>query len=97
MPRSACDSLSVVGQTRDGDGSLTPRALRVRLRRREAARALEAGLRRDGRRVLGLRETRKGGDRPRGQQAISVEVAGRDLADYDRILGMTGDDLAEVA
>jgi transposase len=36
-------------------------------------------------------------DRPRGQQAISVEVAGRDLADYDRILGMTGDDLAEVA
>jgi hypothetical protein len=36
-------------------------------------------------------------DRPRGRQAAQVEVAGRDLADYDRICGVTGDDLAEVA
>jgi hypothetical protein len=35
-------------------------------------------------------------DRPRGQAASTVEVAGRDLAVYDRLLG-TGDVLAEVA
>jgi hypothetical protein len=36
-------------------------------------------------------------DRPRGQNAAQVEVAGRDLADYDRILGVAGDELPEVA
>jgi transposase len=36
-------------------------------------------------------------ERPRGQKATSVEVAGRDLADYDRICGVAGNDLAEVA
>jgi transposase len=35
-------------------------------------------------------------DRPRGQAATAVEVAGRDLADYDRLLG-TDDELAGVA
>ncbi|GAA2708948.1 IS21 family transposase [Micromonospora olivasterospora] len=34
-------------------------------------------------------------DRPRGRAA--AQVACRDLADYDRILGTSGDDLAEVA
>jgi transposase len=39
-------------------------------------------------------------DRPRGRHPVQVEVAGRDLADYDRICGTgadAGDDLAEVA
>jgi len=36
-------------------------------------------------------------DRPRGRNTAQVEVAGRDLADYDRILGVSGDDLPEVA
>lgn len=36
-------------------------------------------------------------DRPRGQHGTVVEVASRDLADYDRLCGVTGDDLAEVA
>jgi transposase len=36
-------------------------------------------------------------DRPRGHHAAQVEVAGRDLADYDRLCGVAGDDLAEVA
>jgi transposase len=35
-------------------------------------------------------------DRPRGT-AAGAEVAGRDLADYDRILGVAGDELSEVA
>jgi transposase len=34
-------------------------------------------------------------DRPRGRTATVVEVAGRDLADYDRILGVDGNDLAD--
>jgi transposase len=36
-------------------------------------------------------------DRPRGQAATTVEVAGRDLADYDRLLGVSGDELTGVA
>lgn len=36
-------------------------------------------------------------DRPRGIAATQVEVAARDLADYDRILGVADDDLSEVA
>jgi transposase len=36
-------------------------------------------------------------DRPRGQRAAQVEVAGRDLTDYDRVLGVPGDAVAEVA
>jgi transposase len=36
-------------------------------------------------------------DRPRGRAATVVEVAGRDLADYDRICGVDNDDLAGVA
>ena len=36
-------------------------------------------------------------DRPRGRAATQVEVAGRDLADYDRLLGVSGDELVEVA